>query len=133
MKFRIPRKDKKKIKGFFLYPINNNSYEQGFPKRNQTDYSAYKNNILTDKFKQTKKERKEYSKNFEETYYKEIEVSDTKLLEMVNDTFATQYRKESYRKLLIAKESSKNDYYTFINAYKLKRFNICCMTIDIIK
>jgi hypothetical protein len=50
MKFRIPRKKKKKISaGFYLYPLNpiNNTYLSAFPKENQEDYDAFKKGILS--------------------------------------------------------------------------------------
>ena len=50
MKFRIPRKKKKKISvGFYLYPLDpiNNTYLSAFPKENQEDYDAFKKGILS--------------------------------------------------------------------------------------
>lgn len=50
MKFRIPRKKKKKISaGFYLYPLDpkDNTYLSAFPKENQEDYDAFKKGILT--------------------------------------------------------------------------------------
>ena len=49
-KFRIPRKQKKKIrKGFYLYPLDpiDNTYLSAFPKDNQEDYDAFKKGVLT--------------------------------------------------------------------------------------
>jgi hypothetical protein len=50
MKFRIPRKKKKKISvGLYLYPLDpkDNTYLSAFPKENQKDYNAFKKGILT--------------------------------------------------------------------------------------
>lgn len=50
MKFRIPRKKKKKISvGLYLYPLDpkDNTYLSAFPKDNQEDYDAFKKGILT--------------------------------------------------------------------------------------
>ena len=49
-KFRIPRKQKKKIReGFYLYPLDpiDNTYLSAFPKDNQGDYDAFKKGVLT--------------------------------------------------------------------------------------
>lgn len=61
MKFRIPRKKKKKIrKGFYLYPLDlkNNTYLSAFPKKNQEDYDAFKKGVLTNVLDEIKKKYK---------------------------------------------------------------------------
>jgi hypothetical protein len=48
--FRLPRKQKKKIReGFYLYPLDpiDNTYLSAFPKDNQEDYDAFKKGVLT--------------------------------------------------------------------------------------
>ena len=49
MKFRLPRKTKKKIrKGFYFYPKDEKDfYLVAFPRQNQEDYNAFKKGILT--------------------------------------------------------------------------------------
>lgn len=61
MKFRIPRKQKKKIRrGLYLYPLNpkDNTYLSAFPKKNQEDYNAFKKGILTNVLDEIKKKYK---------------------------------------------------------------------------
>lgn len=61
MKFRIPRKKKKKISvGLYLYPLDlkNNTYLSAFPKKNQEDYNAFKKGILTNVLDEIKKKYK---------------------------------------------------------------------------
>lgn len=61
IKFRIPRKQKKKIrKGLYLYPLNpkDNTYLSAFPKKNQEDYNAFKKGILTNVLDEIKKKYK---------------------------------------------------------------------------
>ncbi len=63
MKFRIPRKKKKKISvGLYLYPLDpkDNTYLSAFPKDNQEDYDAFKKGILTNFLDELKKK---YAKN----------------------------------------------------------------------
>ena len=58
MKFRIPRKKKKKISvGLYLYPLNpkDNTYLSAFPKENQEDYDAFKKGVLTNILDEIKK------------------------------------------------------------------------------
>ncbi len=49
MKFRLPRKTKKKIKkGFYFYPKDERDcYLVAFPRKDQEDYNAFKKGILT--------------------------------------------------------------------------------------
>jgi len=49
IKFRLPRKIKKKIrKGFYFYPKDSkNCYLVAWPRKNQEDYNAFKKGILT--------------------------------------------------------------------------------------
>ena len=49
MKFRLPRKTKKKIrKGFYFYPKDERGfYLVAFPRQNQEDYNAFKKGILS--------------------------------------------------------------------------------------
>lgn len=61
IKFRIPRKQKKKIrKGLYLYPLDlkDNTYLSAFPKKNQEDYNAFKKGILTNVLDEIKKKYK---------------------------------------------------------------------------
>jgi len=133
-KFRIPRKLKKKIKtGLYLYPpdMNGNSV-MGFPKKNQSDYTAYKQGILKDRFKRTKSQIKQHSIEWSEKYDKVVEVTDEELLEAVNDVFAKEYRESFYNILLRSKRHNVAiiDYYNFINLYKDGKYSSCCLVLD---
>lgn len=133
-KFRIPRKEKKKFKrGFFLYPSDEEGNSlMGFPKRNQKDYTAFKQGILKDRFKKTKAERKQASIEWNIKYNTPAEMTDKELLNAVNDAFAEEYREKAYNLLLKSKSHpiAVTDYYTFVNAYNLNESSICCMTMD---
>ena len=64
MKFRLPRKTKKKIrKGFYFYPKDERDcYLVAFPRKDQEDYDAFKKGILTnilDDLKKTYKSTKQ--------------------------------------------------------------------------
>lgn len=48
MKFRLPRKLKKKLaKKFWFYPKKGNTHLMAFPESDEKDYQAYKSGILT--------------------------------------------------------------------------------------
>jgi hypothetical protein len=59
-KFRLPRKIKKKIKGFFFYPMDEKTktYLMAHPKENQEDYNAYNNGVLFDMLSEIKSKYK---------------------------------------------------------------------------
>ena len=133
-KFRISRKEKKKLKrGFFLYPPDEKGNStMGFPKRNQEDYTAYKQGVLVDRFKTTKAERKRRSIEFDKTYRVPIEISDKELLKAVNEVFAKEYREKAYKIFKRAKthQVAIEDYHIFVNAYNLDKTNLCCLSMD---
>lgn len=132
-KFRIPRKNKKKLKGFFLYPSDEKGNSlMGFPKKYQEDYTAYKKGILKDRFKRTKAQKKLDTIKWNKAYKTPIEISNEELLEAVNTVFAEEYRVSAYRIFRTAKTHPVAivDYYTFVNAYKLEEYSISCMSLD---
>lgn len=131
-KFRLPRKVKKKLKSkIFLYPSDSDgSSLMAHPTKNQEDYTAYKNgkltNLLEDRIRNKKVSDSMDNLNIP------IDVSDDILKEMVNDTFAEEYRTNAYLKLINDKTSVKSDkemYYSFINAYNREEYNLCCMIV----
>lgn len=133
-KFRIPRKLKKKIsKKIYLYPPDKDgSSVMGFPSSNENDFKAYKSGLLTSPFEMTKKKIKEVRLKYETVYYKPCELTDEELTLAVEEVFSKEYRSEA---LSVLRKSKKHDiaikdYYTFCNAFKLKEFNIACMSID---
>jgi hypothetical protein len=137
-KFRLPRKIKKKLRsGFFLYPEVDGGSLMASPKKNQKDYTAYKQGIVRSFFDETKAERKKSSEELDLKFNAPIEITDKELLEAVNDIFAEQYRKESYNILLRAKKHpiAIKDYHNFVNAWNLIKGgenygNIACLCID---
>ncbi|GJQ04865.1 hypothetical protein ACILDU_11080 [Capnocytophaga canimorsus] len=69
-KFRLPRREKKKLpKGFWFYPLENGCYRRTTPYRKREDYLAMKKGIVTNhsaKIK-TKEEKKPKNKKKEIT------------------------------------------------------------------
>lgn len=131
-KFRLPRKIKKKLKSkIFLYPSDSDGNSlMAFPTKVQEDYTAYKrgelSNLLEDRIKNRKVSDSMDNLN------KHITVSDKELKEMVDNTFANEYRTEAYLKLINDKTSVKSNkelYYSFINAYNREEYNLCCMIV----
>jgi hypothetical protein len=141
VKFRLPRKTKKRLKkGFWLYQPDEKGNSLGAnPAKNQQDYSAYKKGDLRNLFDTANSKKR--MKKFNSKLDKEVSISDQALKEYVNDIFAEEYRVSSYRTLLEAKNSRKaiKAYHNFINAYKLQANgegsfgNICCMSVDYAK
>jgi hypothetical protein len=123
---KIPRKLKKRLNKILWL------YDNGivaFPTLYEKDFIAYKNGELHDILTTTKEEKQEM-KSLNDF----ISVSDEELKIYVDDIFAEQYRAESYRKLLKAKNTKY--YFNFVNAYNLYKngqdsyANICCMAVD---
>ena len=133
MKFRIPRKKKKKIGNFLCYPkAKDGSSLMASPKDNQEDYTAYKQGILEDPFHKSKTEREKDSIEWNKKYKTPIEITDEELLVAVNHVFASEYRENAYRVLKMAKnhQVGVTDYHTFVNAYKLNDSLTACMSVD---
>ena len=136
-KFRIARREKKKIKrrSIYLIRIDNEYSVMKSPLENQENYDNYKNGIL---YPLIKKATKKSVKEYREKMFSEIYVSDVELREMVNLVFSEEYRDNSYDLLLRAKidDDNKKNYFAFINAYNLSKtesssyMNTCCMVID---
>lgn len=123
---KIPRKLKKRLNKIMWI------YDDGivaFPTLYEKDFIAYKEGKIHNILNTTKEEKEEMKK-----LDNEIFVSDEELKICVDNIFAEQYRKESYQKLLKAKNTKY--YFHFINAYKLVEngkdsyANICCMAVD---
>ena len=123
---KLPRKLKKRLNKIMWL------YDNGivaFPTLYEEDFIAYKKgelrNILI-----TTKEQKQEMKSLDNI----ISISDEDLKICVDEIFAEQYRTESYRKLLKAKNTKY--YFNFINAYNFYKngkdsyANICCMAVD---
>ncbi|MDO6737542.1 hypothetical protein [Wenyingzhuangia sp. 2_MG-2023] len=136
MKFRLPRKTKKKLEGkLWLYPADKDGNRlMAFPKRNEEDYIALKKGIVKDSFSRINKlERKIFHEKLDRENY----VSDTILKEYVDDIFREGYRGRSYEILIQAKKKPKavKAYFNFLNAYQLSMEgesleNICCLAVD---
>lgn len=130
-KFRIPRKTKKKIKGFYLYPSDEKGNSlMAFPKRNQEDFNYYKSGAKSLFDKRLNKTSKKEPYRFD----KEIYIGDDTLLEYVKDIIRKDLVNSSYNLLIRAKQQkrSKKAYFNFINAYQAGNYeNICCMSIDL--
>jgi len=133
MKFRIPRKKKKKIGNLLCYPnAKDGSSLMASPKDNQEDYNAYKQGILEPIFSFSKEERVQMSIDWNNKYSTPIEITDDELLDAVNNVFASEYRENAYRVFKMAKnhQVALKDYHTFVNAYKLNDYSIACMSLE---
>jgi len=139
MKFRVPRKIRKKIgKKIYLYPPDKDGNSlMAKPLENQRDYTAFLQGILRTPFHFTKAEQKQMSIEWNAKFNKVVEISDEELLEAVNNIFGEDYRDNAYNVLLRAKSHpiAISDYYTFVNAWGLiqngERYgNVACMCID---
>jgi hypothetical protein len=132
-KFRIPRKIKKHLNGFFLYPSDEKGNSlMGNPTKYQENYTDYKKGILKDRFKKTKAQEKEDSIKWDQTYRAPIEITEEELLKAVNTVFGEEYRENAFKIFKMAKSHlvAYIDYYTFVNAYKLKDYSVSCMSLD---
>lgn len=137
-KFRLPRKEKKSLKGKFLfYPKDKKGNSlMAQPRRLQEDYDAYKNGKLCDIFEDTESRKRRNLRN--EKLDTEIFISDDKLKEYVYDIFREDLRATAYRTFLRAKTypSAIEAYYNFVNAYHLyqkdeySNGNICCLALE---
>ena len=139
MKFRLPRKVKKKLKTeLWLYPADQKGNRlMAFPYKKQEDYLAMKKGIVKSLFGWGSPEEKEESKIEFKALDNEIYISDEQLKKYVDDIFAEKYRNSSYRILLEAKNhpKAKKGYFNFVNAYhknleESSFGNICCMAVD---
>lgn len=141
-KFRVNRKDKKKIKklSMLFYPKDKDGNSlSAHPLSRQRDYDAYKRGEL-ESLMGTKKEQSLRMKEMNLILDKETVMTESELLDAVNDVFAKEYREHSYNSLLRAYNSTnkKKYYYNFVNAYleakkgRTSYFNTCCITIDFI-
>lgn len=120
MKFRLPRKIKKKLNGLFLYPSDEDgSSVMAFPKRNQKDYDAYKQGILEQPFNYTKAELKEKSEKWDVKFRTPCELSDEELVKAVESIFGKEYWDEAINTFRQAKNHpvANEDYVIFCNAY----------------
>lgn len=126
-KFRLPRKEKKKLrKGFWLYPLENGSYRRATPHRKEKDYLAMKKGIVTNHFAKIKtKEEKEAEKEKRKKLRQPIFIPDTQLREFVNEVFAKEWRGSSYETLILAKKKAPVAYFEFINSYLIAKENNC--------
>lgn len=126
-KFRLPRKEKKKLrKGFWLYPLDNNYYRRATPYRKEEDYLAMKKGIVTNHFTKIKtKEEKEAEKQKRKRLQQPIFIPDNQLREFVNDIFVKGWRGSSYETLILAKKKFPFLYFEFINSYLVSKENNC--------
>jgi hypothetical protein len=133
-KFRIPRKIKKMISGrFFLYPKDSNGgMMMAFPLTNQKDYTAVKKGIAIDFFTQTKAQKKKSQEDFAAKYKNPTDATDEEIQAMVNDVFAKEFRVKAMSMLLRSRYHpvAIEDYYIFINAYRLGNNNVASMCYD---
>jgi len=133
--FRLPRKEKKRLRGLWLYPADEKGNSlMASPKRSQKDYTAVKNgevrNLLYGSRKRSKERYTELSV--------ETTVTDEKLKEYVDDIFREDLRASVYRTFLEAKNHPKavRGYYHFVNAYHKHQEddrswgNTCCLALD---
>lgn len=138
MKFRLPRKIKKSLKGnLWLYPADEKGNSMmASPTRYQEDYTALRNGTVRNLIdpKNAKARRKEFREKLE----KQVIISDQELKRFVIDIFREDLRTSSYNTLVAAKNNLKaiNAYYNFVNAYQLYEMgdesygNICCLAVD---
>jgi hypothetical protein len=141
MKFRIPRKEKKKLKKrhFFYPPEKDGSILHAQPHDNQEEYDLYKSGELNEPFTVTKKEAKLRQEEFRKKFHKPVDdVPESKIIIAVGEIFNENHRFSAITTLLRARfiEDTKVDFYTFMNAYNLTKSgegdygNICCMAVD---
>jgi hypothetical protein len=138
-KFRLPRKEKKKLKKqFWLYARDEKgSSRMAFPAKRKEDYDAMKQGLVKSFFDWRTPEEKEKKKLEFKTLSNEVYVPDQELKNFVNKIFAKNYRISSYDILLEAKNHpvARNAYFNFINAYQKHLEddsfgNICCLAVD---
>jgi hypothetical protein len=137
-KFRLPRKEKKSLKGgFWLYPADEDGNSLlAHPKRTQRDYDAMKNGDLRNL--SDPKRLKEGAKKLAAKIDPEIFIPDDQLKDYVDDIFREDLRSSALRTFIRAKNSPKavEAYYNFVNAYKLSQKgeddygNICCLALE---
>lgn len=139
-KFRIPRKEKKKINKlmFLLYPADEHGNSlMADPLKIEEDYIAFKEGIVKPMINYTKADLKQKLIAWGEKFNSPIEISDEELLEAVNNIFAKEYRDKAYKTFLKAKTHNIaiKDYYNFVNAWKHTLSGddcsgTACMTLD---
>jgi hypothetical protein len=133
--FRLPRKTKKRLRGLWLYPADEKGNSlMASPKRNQEDYTAVKEGKLRDISAGSRKR----SKQLYAELSVEVDVSNEKLKEYVDDIFRKDLRISAYSTFLKAKTHPKavRGYYHFVNAYHKHLVderswgNTCCFALD---
>jgi hypothetical protein len=117
------------MKGLYLYPEVDGGSMSASPRKNQKEYDLYKSGVIKNLFTPSTRESR---KKYRQELYAEIEVSDVRLKEMVDEIFAKQYRKSSYNILIESKTHplARKHYYAFINSYNSDKGNVCCLTVD---
>ncbi len=135
--FRLPRKIKKTLKGFWLYPADEMGGSlMASPSKYEKDYKALQAGLLRNL--NNRKDSKQRRKEFREKLDKEVFVSDEELKRYVNEIFHQYFQISSYDTLLEAKKKPKAiiAYFNFVNAYQLHEAgddsfgNICCLAVD---
>ena len=139
MKFRVPRKKKKKLNGIFLYPQDEKTGGSlmASPKRYQDDYTAYKQNVLRSMFDKTNAELKAGQDQFKTDFCSPNYMSDEELKIAIDEIFGEEYRDHAYSIFNRAKQHdvAKESYYIFVNAYNMTKAGsdkslTCCMSLD---
>ena len=136
--FRLPRKEKKKLKrGFWLYPKDEKGNSlMAWPSQSQNDYNSMKEGVLRNLM--DAKRLREGAKQQAAKLDSEIIIPDEQLKEYVNDIFRKDLRTSAYNTFIKAKNNPEaiSAYYNFVNAYNLYQKgeysygNICCLALD---
>ena len=135
MKFRLPRKIKKKLRKEHLFypPEEDGSRLVANPVESQKEYDLYKKGFFENPFIITKKQTKAYR----EKLFSPIDMMESELIVAISYIFSEKYRVSSLITLLKASRhnEAKKYYYAFINAYNLtingeSYGNTCCMAVD---
>ena len=135
IKFRLPRLEKKRLRGLWLYPEDEKGNSlMAHPRKSQKDYTAIKEGVVRNILDGSRKRAKERYAQLS----KEVIVSDEKLKEYVNDIFREDLRMSTYRTFIEAKNHPKaiRAYYQFVNAYHMYQEdehssgNTCCLVLD---
>jgi hypothetical protein len=137
MKFRVPRKTKKKIKNtIYLYPPNEDgSSLMAFPLRSQKDFDAYKQGIVQPLFDYKK------AKNEPTNWEDENTLTVEEIHEAVEHIFAQEYIEQAKRILVRAMNDVhvKKEYLIFVNSWldtkngNDKSITMCMVYDDILR
>lgn len=114
--FRLPRKEKKRLRGLWLYPADEKGNSlMASPRKRQKDYTALKTGELRNLGAGARKN----SKAMYAELSVEVKIPDEKLKEYVDNIFREDLRVSAYRTFLEAKNHPKasRGYYHFVNAY----------------